>query len=183
MPTPPKPVIMLEQEKKSHRTKAEKAIRKQAEKSTISGKKLTERPEVNSDPIAHKEYLRVSKLMASIEKDDALYTNIINRYCQLHAECRRQEEKLETLRLETDEWIEEHKKNGTVGVRYLRLLSEVQKNISTLESICNTKRKMMLDIEKECLMTIASALRSIPKKPEKEKNEDPMEALLTRRRA
>jgi hypothetical protein len=43
------------------------------------------------------------------------------------------------------------------------------------------KRKILLDIEKENIMTIASALRSIPKKPEEKEAEDPMESLLNRR--
>jgi hypothetical protein len=43
------------------------------------------------------------------------------------------------------------------------------------------KRKMMLSIEKENLLTIASALRAIPKKPKDETEEDPMAALLNRK--
>jgi hypothetical protein len=41
---------------------------------------------------------------------------------------------------------------------------------------------MLLDIEKENIMTIASALRSIPKKVEKPGEDDPMANLLNRRR-
>jgi hypothetical protein len=40
------------------------------------------------------------------------------------------------------------------------------------------KRRAMLDLEKENIMTIASALRSIPKKPPEEKEIDPIEAML-----
>ena len=37
---------------------------------------------------------------------------------------------------------------------------------------------MMLDIEKENIMTIASSMRAIPKRPDEEKDIDPMEKLL-----
>lgn len=87
------------------------------------------------------------------------------------------------MRLEMDAWLEEKRNGGMLQGRYLRFLSEIQKNLNTLENICAKKRGMMLDIEKECIMTIASALRSIPKKPEKEEEQDPMAALLARRRA
>lgn len=183
MPTPPKPVIVLEQEKRSHRTKKEIEDRRKAESSLLSGKKLTERPEVKSNPTAHQEFKRVSKLFQEIGKNDALYTAVINRYCQLYAECRETEERLQKMRLEMDAWLEEKRNGGMLQGRYLRFLSEIQKNLNTLENICAKKRGMMLDIEKECIMTIASALRSIPKKPEKEEEQDPMAALLARRRA
>jgi hypothetical protein len=45
----------------------------------------------------------------------------------------------------------------------------MQKNIVGLDKQIMSKRNMMLAIEKENLMTIASALRSIPKKVEKKK--------------
>ena len=44
----------------------------------------------------------------------------------------------------------------------------MQKNIVSLDKQIQAKRKMLLDIEKENVMTIASALRSIPKKEDKE---------------
>ena len=46
----------------------------------------------------------------------------------------------------------------------------MQKNLSSLDKQVQTKRKMLLDIEKENIMTIASALRSVPKKVEKKDN-------------
>ena len=36
MPTPPKPIVVLETEKRSHRTKAEKAQRKKAEEALLT---------------------------------------------------------------------------------------------------------------------------------------------------
>lgn len=182
MPTPAKPVIVLESEKKSHRTKKELALRKQGETALQTGKKLCERPEVKAIPAAHKEYQRISKLLKAIGKSDALYTGIINRYCILYAECLEQERLREEFRRGMEELRAEREEGGIEASEYFRLLERMQKNINTLDSICTTKRRMMLDIEKECIMTIAAALRSIPKKPEQQE-EDPMEALLARRRA
>ena len=97
MPTPPKPHIVLINEGKSHRTKAELKQREEAEKALVTGEKLKERKEVKENPIAHKEFRRISKLLKNIEKNDALYEPIINRYCQLQAECKDFEEKREQV--------------------------------------------------------------------------------------
>ena len=40
----------------------------------------------------------------------------------------------------------------------------------SISSAIDHKRKMMLDIDKENVMTISAALRSIPKQPEKKEN-------------
>ena len=53
---------------------------------------------------------------------------------------------------------------------YYNLINSMQKNIVDLDKQIQSKRKMMLDIEKENVMTIASALRSIPKKAEDKDN-------------
>lgn len=183
MPTPPKPVIVLEQEKRSHRTKREKELRKQGEQSLLTGKKLTERQEVKAVPVAHKEYRRVKALMEAIGKNDAIYTAIINRYCMIYAECHEQEEWMEELRAEMKRIKEDLNNSKITKGKYFRLMGDLQEKMSISDSICAKKRKMLLDIEKECVMTISAALRSIPKKVEKEEPEDPMAALLERRRA
>lgn len=183
MPTPTKPVVVLETEGRSHRTKRELELRRQGENALQTGKKLTERAEVRADPAAHKEYRRLYPLLEAIGKNDALYTSIINRYCLLHAECLELVQRREGLLREVEELRGEREAGSIQATDYFRLLGELQKSINNLDSLCTTKRRMMLDIEKECVMTIAAALRSIPKKPEKEAQEDPMEALLARRRA
>ena len=43
MPTPVKPFTVISNEHKSHRTKAELQLRKQAEASTLTGERLKER--------------------------------------------------------------------------------------------------------------------------------------------
>ena len=48
--------------------------------------------------------------------------------------------------------------------------ANMQRNLMSMDKQIQTKRKMLLDMEKENVMTIASSLRSIPKKVEKKKN-------------
>ena len=80
MPTPPKPFSVLKSEKKSHRTKKELKLREEGEAALATGVAIRERPEVKKNPIAHKEFLRVNKLLKNIGKNDAIYEPVINRY-------------------------------------------------------------------------------------------------------
>ena len=48
--------------------------------------------------------------------------------------------------------------------------AQMQKNILSVDKQLQTKRRMMLDIEKECAMTISAAMRSIPKTTAEPKN-------------
>ena len=53
---------------------------------------------------------------------------------------------------------------------YIKMQMELSKQIISYDRQIQAKRKMLFDIEKENIMTIASSLRSIPKKTEKKKN-------------
>lgn len=55
-------------EGRSHRTKKEMRQRKQAEQSLLTGEEIREKPEVKQNKIAHKEFLRIKKLLKNIEK-------------------------------------------------------------------------------------------------------------------
>lgn len=178
MPTPPKPHIVLLNEGKSHRTKAELEQRKKEEEALVTGEKLKERKETRQSPVAHKEFRRIIKLLEKIQKNDALYEPIINRYCQLQAECKELEEKREKIfdtlcKLEDDyekfEKVDELKS-------YYKMLIDLQKNMVNMDKQVQSKRIMLLNIEKENVMTIASALRSIPKKVDEEES-DPLKGL------
>lgn len=179
MPTPPKPTLVLMNEKKSHRTKAEINKRKEAEKALTSGVSLKERQEVKDNPIAHREFLRINKLLKGIEKNDALYEPIINRYCMIQAECFDLESKREEIyRLSKELKDAFYQMTFDMdNIDEAPLLLEFNKDISKLivtmlniDKQIQTKRKMLLDIEKENIMTVASALRSIPKKIDESAN-------------
>lgn len=184
MPTPPKPFSVLKSEGKSHRTKKELKMREQGEKALSTGTVLKERKEVKKNKVAHKEFKRSNELLSSIEKNDAIYEGVINRYCILYAECI----DLEDIRESMYALIEELKEQFENSKEYLEeqeLAKETRKFASSINELTKLmieidrqvqqKRKMLLDIEKENIMTIASALRVIPKKPE---NDSAKETIL-----
>lgn len=184
MPTPPKPFSVLKSEGKSHRTKKELRAREEGEKALSTGKALKERQEVKKNKIAHKEFKRINELLSSIEKNDAIYEAVINRYCLIYAESIDLEEKrdcmyslIENLKeqfekskeyLEDEELAKETRKFATS-------ITELTKSMIEIDKQVQQKRKMLLDIEKENIMTIAAALRVIPKKPE---NDSAKETIL-----
>lgn len=168
MPTPTKPASVLKYEKKSHRTKAEMRQREKAEEDLLTGKKLKESQEVKNNELAHREFLRIKKLLAEIGKNDDLYSGVINRYCMISAECREFEEKRESIYRRQEE-LEKRSDEMEID-EYIKLQNETSKMILSFDRQIQAKRKMLFDIEKENVMTIASALRSVPKKPEKKKN-------------
>ena len=181
MPTPPKPFKVLTSEKKSHRTKAELKKRQEGEQSLSTDIILKERKEVRQNKVAHKEFKRVQKILKNIDKNDAIYEAVINRYCLLQAECFDLEERREEcynliskLREEEKELIEELKDRENIDelidykLEYAKSLAKMMSSMSTIDKQIQAKRKMLLDIEKENVMTIASALRCVPKKEDKE---------------
>ncbi len=178
MPTPPKPFKVLTTEKKSHRTKAELKIREEGEKSLSTEIELKERKEVKQNKVAHKEFKRIQKLLKKIEKNDAIYEAVINRYCLLQAECtdleeRREEfynlvfELKEEMKKVTDD-MEDDTEKATTILEYSKTIAKIMNSMNAVDKQIQSKRKMLLDIEKENIMTIASALRCIPKKEENE---------------
>lgn len=159
---------MIELEGKSHRTKKELRQRKKAEAELLSGKQLKETKEVRGDPQAHKEFARIRGLLRSIGKDDDLYSGVLNRYCLLSAECKSFEEKRERIYRRQ---MELEERSGELEfVDYCKLQNDLSKMLISFDRQIQAKRKMMFDIEKENIMTIASSLRSVPKKPEPKKN-------------
>lgn len=176
---PSKPAAVIEAEKKSHRTKAELEARKNAESGLLSNKKLQERKEVKENKTAHAEFQRVSKLMKAIGKDDALYSSGINTYCLLYAEIGDLHEQMKTLD-ETGEMLREtfghlvDDPERTIDpeeiIQFEKAFTRLISQRLNISAVIDKKRKMMLDIDKENVMTISAALRSIPKKPEKKEN-------------
>lgn len=186
MPTPAKPYQVLAAEKKSHRTKAELKQREQEEKALASGMTLEERSEVRENKIAHREFIRVNELLGKIEKNDALYEPIINRYCEIQAECvelKAKEKDFEVMlqeiratfkNLTCDMDVEER---ANLLIELTNGLVKITNSMNNIDKLIGTKRKMLFDIEKENIFTIASSLRSIPKKVDG-KEDDPLLKVL-----
>lgn len=171
-PTPSKPANVIRLEGKSHRTKRELAERERAEEQLLTGKVLKEAKEVKENELAHKEFQRIKKLLKSIGKDDDLYGATINRYCLLQAECldfQTKREQMYEQAKKLEESYDDFAKADDLK-SYFQLQVTIQRNLLALDKQVQTKRKMLLDIEKENIMTIASSLRSVPKKTEKKKN-------------
>lgn len=178
MPTPTKPFKVIETEKKSHRTKAELKMREEGEKSLSTEIKMKERKEVRQNNVAHKEFKRIQKLLENIDKDDAIYETVINRYCLLQAECHNLEERREEfyklifeLKEESTkivEGLEGSEDVSTYKLEYAKAIAKMMSSMLAIDKQITSKRKMLLDIEKENVMTIASALRCIPKKENKD---------------
>lgn len=163
-----------------HRTKAEITARTQAEQDMLSGKRAFERDTVKNDPVAHAEYRRVTALMKAIGKDDALYSAIVNRYCELFAEVQRYQEEIIRRRVLMDKLqrqFDESDPDSEDIVAFAKAYDSMAGKVDKMDGIIMQKRKMMLDIEKENGMTVAAALRAVPKNNAK-KEENPLAAIL-----
>ena len=153
MGRPPKTVEVIEKEGKSHRTKDEIKTRREAEQAALTGIKMREYPEVKDDPVAHREFARVRRILSSVGKNDAIYEAVINEYAALKSDIERYTEIRK--KLEED--------NSIPAKDLYKMTIECDKQIDKY-------KRRRFDIEKENGMTIASSLRAIPKKPEKKVN-------------
>jgi phage terminase small subunit len=163
MPTPGKPYLVLADEKKSHRTKAELEQRKKEETALLTGVALKEHPEVKDNPVAHAEFQRLNKLLKKINKNDAIYEGSINRYCIITAECNEFEKFKDDIIKELSQLDSMLSEKKIESMDYLAYKDKLQNKLIVIDRQIQAKRKMLLDVEKENVMTIASALRSIPK--------------------
>ncbi len=180
MPTPSKPLALV----KKHLTNAEKDQRKNAENLLITGQTIKEWPTTRGNPVAHKHFLRIVSLYRAIGKNDALTEPIINRYCVMQAESEAFETKREECYKMAVE-LREMLNSGDENVDRLVIIDKIDKLYQSALSFdrqIQAKRKMLLDIERESLMTLAAQMRSIPKKVE-EKSDSSGVAAFKRRRA
>ena len=169
---PSKPVAVIEAEGKSHRTKAELECRKAAEDAVLSHEPLFERVEVRRNKLAHAEFKRVAKLMDAIGKNDALYSSGLNTYCLLYAEIAELEDEKGRIRAMIDK-LSDKAEAVCEAEELVQAMKAIEKMLGKVLSIGTTidqKRRLMLAIDKENVMTVSAALRSIPKTPEKEVN-------------
>ena len=89
----------------------------------------------------------------------------------LYAECHDFEEKRERFYDDMIKLDAEYEADDDFTIKeYYSLMNSMQKNIIDIDKQIQSKRKMMLDIEKENIMTIASQLRNIPKKVDEQEN-------------
>lgn len=204
MARPSKPVAVLESEKKSHRTKAELEQREKGEAALLSGKRCFERESVRANPVAHKEYQRLIKLMRAIGKDDALYAPEYNRYSELFSEEEFYKGEIAALQSElvslrgltinaaaAANIISEEIETGNISEELTVTLDGLLDNISKLHDQrgkllkqlsdmdlkVKQKREAMLALEKENCMTVSAALRTVPKEVQKPEEDALLKAL------
>lgn len=184
MARPTKPVSLVE----GHRTKDELAERRNAEAAMLTHVPMKIQFSKKNHKAAAKEFARIKKLLAAIGKDDALYEQIINTHCLLVEECEQISDLRNQFIASKSELSEDYNHDrtgdpegdGIKAAEYYRLLAKLSDNIINCDKQLMTKRKMLLDIDKENVMTVQSALRSIPKKPE-EKKKTGMAAFMEHR--
>lgn len=159
MPTPRKPVKMMSK----HLDKETKQLREEAEENLLSGERWREYPEVKNNATAHRFFKRIAELYSRIEKDDALTEPIINRYCMIQAECYDFEHKREVFSDNLDTLISNDEMEDETK---FSIEAKMQQSILNVDKQLMAKRNMLLNIEKETLMTLKAQLSSIPKKKE-----------------
>lgn len=179
---PPKPFQVLITEKKSHRTKKELEQRKNAEEALLTGISLKEWTDTKDNPVAHKEFTRLRKLLKIINHNDALYEAVINRYCQIISECKNLDTLINSYNNDLKELKEEHLKGELDFLTYLDQKGSIQNRIMAADKAIMDKRKMLLQIERENIMTILAALKAVPRK-EPKKQDSAMAAFLNRKQA
>lgn len=202
MGRPSKPVAT----NRKHLTAAEKEQREHFEQALLSGKKITERKRVRADAVAHGEFRRVVALMRAIGKDDALYSEQINRYAELHSEEEFYKELTGTLRGELSELSRLSKEvTAAVGqiadirdeldevgakelaesiaavtaalVELMKRRGDLLKQISDADLKIKQKREAKLAIERENCMSVSAALRTIPKDVHKDEDDELLKVL------
>ncbi len=69
---PTKPLALVQ----GHVTNKQKEVRAKAEKQMMTGSALLEWPDIKTDPIAHKEFMRLKRLLKCISYNDDLWGTI-----------------------------------------------------------------------------------------------------------
>ena len=164
-----------------HMTKKERELREQAEAALASQKTLTYWGDT-TEPKNHAWYFQhVKELLAEIGEDDAFYTGVINRYCDLLVECDQIKQEISLSAAKCDEL--EQRRPEMPYHEWLKLYAELMREENQLHKMIDRKRNMLLAIEKENMMTVLSKMRAVLRKLQEAESEDPMEELLSNRPA
>lgn len=161
MPTPPKPLSLMT----GHISNAKKEFIAENEEELLTGESWREYPEVEKNAVAHRFFNRLSDLYSRIEKNDAMTEPVINRYCLLQAECADFEKKREMFNDNLEKLMDNDELEAS---EKFKLEVAMQKSIIAADQQVMAKRRMLLDIEKETLMTLKAQIASIPKRPKEE---------------
>lgn len=138
----------------------------------LTGKAMIETAEVKNDRVAHLEFLRLKPLLKAIEKYDEIYGAGVRRYCLTKSKLDEAEQEVIELKKVLEQLRNDKKEffDSKDAAEYYRLITKMQDTITKREQVCKSYRTEMIEFEKEYCMTIKSALRAIPKKPETKAN-------------
>ena len=154
-------------------TKTEREYLENAEKATLSGMPIREFKRTKKDKIAHKEFVRVKELLSAVGKNDAMYEAVINDYSMYLSDI----ERYRKYRISFEEDIDSLDDCEDIEPSdLLHLRAKYKEHILTCDKQISALQRKRFEIEKETGFTVASSLRSIPKK--KEPEEDPLAEAL-----
>jgi phage terminase small subunit len=171
MPGAAKPTNLLLLEGKGHRTKAEIAHRKAAEKAMQTQPMFSESPQVRADKIAHLEFLRLRRLYAKMKFElvDALDQQVINRYCLEVSSTYQLQEMVARLTADLDA-VEEFSDR-------LKVYDLIHKANVALSK----NKEMLIKLEDRLFLNPVARIRAVPKTPPKEEKPTGMAAFLANR--
>ncbi len=173
MARPPKSIKTA----KGHRTKNEKNLREKGEEALTPSGELKEWKRTGTNRGKSWYFKFVKRMFADVGEDSEIYSAVINRYCELLAECGALEKEASKTLGRLDE-LEERKSEMEYS-EWLNCYIELVKASDREHKTLDRKRNMLLAIEKENLMTVMAKLRAVPKKPQEDEEEsDPMAELL-----
>lgn len=161
--TTKKSVSVLKAEGTSHKTKKELEEIEKSETAMLTGITLKEEKEVKENPEAHKEFLRVKKVLKNANKDDALFQTVINRYCLILAEIKELAIMIEDIKKDVQR-LQDEIDNGGDFEKLTRLKNSTIKIQLDLDKQMMTKRNAAFSIEKENCFTVQSASKTISTK-------------------
>lgn len=183
MARPSKPVNLIRLEGVSHRTKAELEQREKGEKALLTGKEMREAADVKADPFAHALWKRTNALLKAIGKNDALYEQVINRYCRISSEANNSGQALVRIERMTALLEQKFDEGAIEADDYFGKMIKFMKQKGAIRGMLMRQRRMLMDIEKENIMTIAASLRAVPKTPDEDTSDDAMSKLINSRLA
>lgn len=164
----PTQLIKLEGNK-NKKTKSEIEHREKMEQAVYTGINFRESPSVKSDPVAHKEFLRLRKLYKHIQFVDGLDQEAINRYCLMVSQEKQLQNQFDTI-------IKEIEKTDGL-MRKLELYEFMNKATTKL----NQTRDAILKLEDRLFLNPAGRLRAIPKKPQEKPKKSQMAQFIKKR--
>lgn len=180
MARPSKSAAVIAAEGRSHRTAAEMEHRERAERGVLSNRPMEPRDRTLMCETALAEFRRIEGLYDAIGRNDAMYEGAVNMYCATYAELLRLEERRDRATDEAERFGRDKAEllaGGMYEAEHAALKIKLEELALKLDKAVMQKRAALFGFEKEGGMTLASAMRIIPKQPEPETN--PLMEVLT----